>query len=175
VAEVPDTLVLERHRDFAGVRRHGIWVRRALLTLVALVTPLALANVFGQRPVAQTVRAPAATLKLEAPDRVRGGLLFQARFHITAHRELKKATLVLDSGWAESITINTIEPSPVGEASRDGRLVFDLGHVPAGERHVLYMDFQVNPTTVSRRTLEVTLDDGDREILSLSRPLTIYP
>jgi hypothetical protein len=35
--------------------------------------------------------------------------------------------LVLDSGWGEGVTINTIEPSPVGEASRDGKLVFDLG------------------------------------------------
>ncbi len=33
-----------------------------------------------------------------------------ARFRVTAKQDLKKATLVLDPGWAENITINTIEP-----------------------------------------------------------------
>jgi hypothetical protein len=37
------------------------------------------------------------------------------------------------------------------------------------------MDFQVNPTTVSRRTLEVALDDGDRQLLSVRRSFTIFP
>ena len=45
--------------------------------------------------------------------------------------ELKQATLVLSQGWLEGNTINTIEPSPVGEASRNGSLSLDLGHVPA--------------------------------------------
>ena len=57
---------------------------------------LGLANVFGQRPDTTVVGADAATLKLYAPAHLRSGLLFSARFHVYAHRELKKATLVLD-------------------------------------------------------------------------------
>jgi hypothetical protein len=98
-----------------------------------------------------------------------------ARFTIDAEQELKDAQLVLDPGWAESITINTIEPSPVGEASRNGRLSFDLGHIPAGERYTLFIDFQVNPTNVGRRPQDVDLFDGEKQILHIDRVVTIYP
>src|SRR5205807_2599867 len=113
---------------------------------VALFGFLGLANVFGQRPQTVSSDVPAAKLTLYAPAHLRSGLLFSARFHITAHRELKKATLVLDPGWAEGMSINTIEPSPLGEASKDGKLSFDLGHVPAGGSFILWMQFQSNPT-----------------------------
>jgi hypothetical protein len=70
-----------------------------------------------------SVAASAASLKVYAPSRVRGGLFYEARFTIEAKQDLENATLVLDPGWAEGITINTVEPSPVGEASRNGDIV----------------------------------------------------
>ena len=98
-----------------------------------------------------------------------------ARFTISAHRDLKDATLVLSPGWAESITINTIEPSPVGEASRNGKLAFDLGHVPAGGSFILWMQFQVNPTNVGHRAIGVSLYDGDRFLTRVPRTITVFP
>jgi hypothetical protein len=175
VADVPDTLVLERHRDLEGTRVSTLWIRRLILGVIALFAILALLNVFGQRPDTVTKTAPEATLELYAPAHLRGGLLFMARFTIEARQELKDAQLVLGPGWAESITINTIEPSPVGEASNDGRLAFDLGHIPAGEKYTFFMDFQVNPTNVGRRAQDVDLLDGDRQILHLDRVVTIFP
>jgi hypothetical protein len=175
VADAPDTLVLQRHRDLKDVRGWTIWVRRSVLGLIALVSVLGLANVFGQRPDTVTASAPAATLKLNAPSHLRGGLLFMARFHVFAHEELEDAVLVLDPGWAESITINTIEPSPIGEASKNGRLSFELGHIPAGKDYILFMDLQVNPTNVGRRSQDVDLLDGDRQILHIDRVVTIFP
>jgi hypothetical protein len=175
VADVPDTLVLERHRDLEG-RRKTVWVRRAILGLIALFVLLGVANVFGQRPATTYARAPAATLKLYAPSRLRGGLLFSARFHVYAHADLKKATLVLDPGWAEGMSINTIEPSPVGEASKDGRLSLDLGHIPAGQSHILFVQFQVNPTNVAwHRPARVELDDGNQRVLRIDHSFTIFP
>jgi hypothetical protein len=98
-----------------------------------------------------------------------------ARFTVTAKQDLKHATIVLDQGWAEDTTINTIEPSPVGEASKNGRLSFDLGHIPAGQSYVLYMDFQVNPTNVGRHSHDVELLDGDTHITSISKTITVFP
>jgi hypothetical protein len=175
VADVPDTLVLKRHRDLEGVRGWEQWFRRLVLGLIALVSVLGLANLFGQRPDTVTASASAATLKLYAPAHLRGGLLFMARFHVFAHEEIEDAVLVLDPGWAEDITINTIEPSPIGEASKNGRLALDLGHIPAGEEYILFIDFQVNPTNVGRRSQDVDLLDGDRQILHIDRVVTIYP
>jgi hypothetical protein len=174
MAVAPDTIDVARHRDLHG-RGWQIWIRRTLMSLVALVPIVALLNVFGQRPVTSSVAAPRASLKVYAPTHLRGGLLYMARFHVTAHSDMKKAILILSPGWAEGITINTIEPSPIGEGSSNGRLTFDLGHVPAGGSHVLYMDFQVNPTNVGHRAQDVTLADGSTALVTLHRQVTIYP
>ena len=174
MAQIPDGITLRRHRDLEG-RRHDAWIRRALLALVGLVPLLALTNLFGQRPHVATAQSTPATLELYAPAHVRGGLLWEARFTVYAHRELKRAVLELDKGWMEGMQINTIEPSPVGEGSHDGRLVLDLGHVPAGQRYILFMQFQVNPTNVGRRAQDVRLYDGTALLTTIHRRITIFP
>jgi hypothetical protein len=175
VADVPDTIVLKRHRDFVG-RRYTLWPRWLILGLIAIFCVLGLLNVFGQRPSTFSAIAPAAKLTVYAPTTLRGGLLFTARFHITAARELKNAILVLDPGWAEGMSINTIEPSPLGEGSRDGRLTLQLGHVPAGQSYILFMEFQVNPTNVAwHRPQNVELDDGNTKVLTIKRDVVVYP
>ena len=157
-------------------RRHQVWFRRSLLSLVALIPVLALLNVFGQRPGGATVATSAARLQVYAPTRVRGGLLYEARFRVTARRDLKKAMLVLDPGWAEGMSMNTIEPSPLGQASRNGQLVFTLGHIPAGQSFLLFMQFQVNATNVAwHRPQNVELFDGGTHLLTIKRTVTVYP
>jgi len=175
MADVPDGIVLKRHRDLQGMRR-TLWPRRVLIGAIVAFALLGLANVFGQRPVNASANTAEASLRLNAPNHLRGGLLFSARFHVTAHRDVKDAVLVLDQGWAEGMAINTIEPSPIGEASRDGKLSFDLGHIPAGQSYVLYMQFQANATNVAwRRPAGVTLLDGPRRLLHIDRKVTVYP
>jgi hypothetical protein len=175
VTDIPDTLVLKRHRDLAGQRQRP-WPRWVILGVMALFCVLGLLNVFGQRPSSVSADSAKAKLTVYAPTRVRGGLLFSARFHITAHQEVKNATLVLDPGWAEGMAINTIAPSPVGEASRNGRLSFQLGHIPAGQAFILFMQFQVNPTNVAwHRPQDIELDDGGDKLLTIDRHIDIYP
>ena len=173
MANTPQFLTLKHNRDDAG--RLEVPLRRALASLVALVCLLGLLNAFGQRPETSEAAADTATLKVYAADRVRGGLYYEARFTVTARRDLENATLVLEPGWAEGITINTVEPSPVGEASRDGNLVFELGHVPAGTSHIFFLQLQVNPTTIGRRSQDVALYDGDTFLTKVDRSVTIFP
>jgi len=175
MSEIPDAIVLERDRDLEG-RKYDIWVRRGLMSLVAAVPVIALFNVFGQRPETHLLVGPAASLKIYAPDRLRGGLLYEARFHITARQDIKDAYLVLGPGWAEGTSINTIEPSPVSEASNSGRLSLELGHIGAGKSYILFMQFQVNPTNVAwDRKRTVWLNDRKTRLLTFSRGITIYP
>jgi hypothetical protein len=174
VADAPDTIKVTYHRDLRG-RLWQIWIRRGLMSLVAVVPIVALFNVFGQRPTTSSATPPAAQFKVYAPTHLRGGLLYMARFTITARRDLKRALLILSPGWLEQITVNTIEPSPIGEASSNGRLTLQLGHIPAGQTYVLYMDFQVNPTNVGHRAQDVTLADGNTALATLHRNVTIYP
>jgi hypothetical protein len=174
MSERPDEIVLSRHRDLKGREWHP-WLRRGLLTLLGIPIVLGLANVFGQHQSAASTSAPAATLSVNAPSAVRGGLLFTVSFTVRAHSELKKATLVLDPGWIDGMQVNSINPQPVDEASRQGRVVLDLGHIPAGQLVTYWIEFQVNPTTVGRRRQNVELDDGGTRILTAHRTLTIYP
>jgi hypothetical protein len=174
VADIPDGVVLNRDRELSG-RGHEIWIRRGLFLLLPLVSLLALLNLFGQVPATTRAASPAATLKLLAPARVRSGLLYEARFRITAHRDLKSATLLLEPGWLESMTLNTIEPSPVNEASKNGWLSLELGHIPAGGSHLLFLQFQTNPTNVGHRSADVRLLDGDEELVHIDRTITVFP
>ena len=174
MSSVPDGLTIERNRDLEGLDKRP-WTRRALVVLLCVPLALALLNVFGQRPQTTEESVGDASLSIYAPERVRGGLNYEARFHIVAHSDLADARLVLDSNWAEGITINTIEPSPIGEGSHDGKLVLELGHVPRGEKYVLYIQSQVNPTNVGRRSQDVSLYDGKRLISTIDRRVTIFP
>jgi hypothetical protein len=174
VADIPYQIVLKRDRDLEG-RAGQIWVRRGLFLLLPIIALLGLLNLFGQHPTTTTVSSGGASLKLFAPPRVRSGVIYQARFRITAQRDLKQATLVLSPGWLESMTVNTIEPSPVNEASDNGRLTLDLGHIPAGGSHLLFMEFQTNPTNLGHRDASVTLKDGDQTVLRIHRTITIFP
>jgi hypothetical protein len=171
---LPDTLVAERHRDLGG-RRGQPWWRRAIVALVAAIPLLAALNVFGQRPVTKTAASPAASLELYVPQRLRSGLIYEARFHISARTSLAHAALVLSSAWLEGMTVNTIEPAPAAETSEDGRLRLELGSIGAGRSYLLFVQFQVNPTNVGRRSASVSLYDGSARLVTLGRTVAIYP
>ena len=171
---VPDKLTLKRHRDLEGRERRP-YIRWLILSLIGLVLLLGLANVFGPRPHTDTAAADGIELEVYSPEHLRSGLFFMSRFTIQAEREIEAATLLLDPGWLEGITLNTLVPSPVGEANRDGKIAFDLGRVRAGTKHVFFLHFQVNPTEIGRRSQDVELLDGESPLLAIDRTVTIYP
>jgi hypothetical protein len=175
MAQPPQLLTLKRHRELDGLYSAGIVARRLGYAVLLAVILLGLLNVFGQRPSTKSADASAARLELYAPSHLRGGLLFMARFRITANQDLQKATLVLDPGWAESMTINTIEPAPTDETSDNGKLALTLGPIKAGDSFLLFMQFQVNPTNVGRRSQDVELRDGDTHIATIHRTVTVFP
>jgi hypothetical protein len=88
---------------------------------------------------------------------------------------LKNATLVLGPGWVEGMQVNSTNPQPVSEGSRNGRLVLELGHIAAGHSYLLFVEFQVNPTNVGHRSQDVELDDGGTRLLTIHRSITIFP
>jgi hypothetical protein len=173
VADTPQFLTVERNRDRG--ERVELFARRAFFGLVLIVILLGLFNFFGQRPTNTLAASSAADLHVFAPTHLRGGLLYEARFTVDANQDIAKAVLVLDSGWTEQMQINTIEPSPIGEASRDGKLTLDYGHIPAGQKLVVWLQFQVNPTNVGRRSQDVALYDDTTLLTQVDRTVTVFP
>jgi hypothetical protein len=167
-------LTLSRHRDLEGREKRPI-VRWVFLAAIVVFLALGLGNAFGQRPQTESARAGGVELEVYSPSRLRSGLIFMSRFTIRTTREIERATLVLDPGWLEGMTLNTLEPAPVGEANRDGKIALDLGRVRAGSKHVFFLHFQVNPTNVGRRSQDVELHDDTTPLLHIDRTVTVYP
>jgi hypothetical protein len=156
-------------------QRVGLIARRVVLTLFAVLVLLALLGVFGQRATSSTTTGSGVTLRLEAPDTVRGGLFFQARIDVTATRTIGQPRFVFDEGWLEGLQVNSIEPSAESESSRSGRLVLSYGALKPGDRLTIYMQFEVNPTNVGRRSFGFELDDGTARIARIDRDITVLP
>jgi hypothetical protein len=173
MAEIPDQIVLPKHRDLEG-RRGNVW-RRAMLGVLALFLLAGLLNVFGQRPNDATVAARGVSLQLHAPSSLRGGLLYEASFTIHAQRALHHPVIVLSPGWAIAQTINTLEPSPATQTSQDGAIALGLGPIRAGSTYTLFGEFQVNPTSVGRYPGDVSLYDGNKQLLHIKRTLVVFP
>jgi hypothetical protein len=173
VGETPQFLTLKGNRD--RTERVELALRRGFFGLLTVVIVAALLNVFGQHPTNTLAAASAADLKVFAPAALRGGLYYEGRITVEAKSELEKTTLVFDSGWTEQMQINTIEPSPVGEASRDGKLTLDFGHLGTGRKLVVWLQFQVNPTNVGRRSQDVALYDDTTLLATANRKVTVYP
>ena len=173
MADLPEHLDLARHRDHAGTGE--LVARRVVLALLTALAVAALLTAFGQSPNRSVAAADRAELEVSAPTRLRGGLFFQGRFTIEARGAIENATLVLAPGWLESMHINTIEPAPSEETSRDGDLTLSFGPLAAGDRFVVYMQFQVNPTNLGRRSGDVELYDGDELLTRVERTVTVFP
>lgn len=172
--ELPDQLQIGRHRDLVG-RAKEPWARRVVLLAMAVALALALANVFGQEAQTTSAAPPAASFSVNAPNTVRGGLLFQARIEVRANTAIDHPRLVLDPGWLEGMQINTIEPGPVGESSRDGRLVLSYDKLASGDRLTVWFQFQSDPTYAGNRDQGIELDDAEVPLARVERTLHVLP
>jgi hypothetical protein len=174
VSVLPDHLERRADVDLHG-RNVEPWIRRAFLILLAALSALGLANVFGQHPDSTTARSPAADLTLSAPSAMRGGLIYEVRVTVRTHRALRQAELAFAPGWYEGFTVNTFQPDPVEWEQRAGRNVMLYGPLGAGEELVVRLQYQTNPTALGRRDQDVSLADHGVELVTVGHDATVYP
>lgn len=172
-AEPPQYLTLKEHRDEDHLSERV--VRWVVVTVLTVLSAVGLANVFGERPSESRAAGEAAELEVFAPTALRGGLFYQGRFTVEARSTIEDAVLLFADGWLEQTHINTVEPAPIEEASRGDGLALGYGRIDAGERLVVYLQFQVNPTNVGRRSQRVELRDGDELVAAADRRVTVFP
>jgi hypothetical protein len=167
-------LDLARARDLQGRARHP-WVRRLLLALIAVPVVLAIAGALGQATVTRSAASPRAHLELSAPAVLRGGLMWRARITIRARAAIEHPRIVLAPGYVNGMQFNTIEPSPASEAARGPRLVLSYDKLAAGDELVVYLQFQVDPTTTGRQDATVALDDETLPLARIVHTITVLP
>jgi hypothetical protein len=161
-------------RETQGAHR-ALYARRCFMALFAAVAVLGLLNAFGQEASTSTARASGVSLTLSAPERVRGGLFFQSRVEIRARRRIAHPNLVLDHGWTEGMQVNSIEPAPPTELSRDGHVVLGYDALQPGDLLRVWLQFEVDPTSIGRRPYDLALDDGTTELARVSRHIRVLP
>ena len=174
MAELPDGITLEDNRDLRGRSRRP-WYRRGLLCCVAALPILALLNVFGQKPSNTSVSTQAASLSVNAPSALRGGLVFQVRVEVVAHQDIHELEIIFDRGWWEAMTVNSITPEPEESSIQGNQVALAFGKLPTGHKLTVWIQFSVNPTNVGKRGENVGLADNSVPLAHLDRSLTIFP
>jgi hypothetical protein len=170
-------LSLARNRDLEG--RHWAWAsrsRRVITGLLVLFVVLAAGNAFGQRPSSHTSVSPAATLTVSTPAHLRGGLIFQTRVDITAHRDIATPTVTLSGGWFDGMTLNSVQPGPDKQASAGQGATFTYPPLAAGRTMTVWFEWSVNPTNLAWRRPAVTdITDGSRTLVAQHSTVTVFP
>jgi hypothetical protein len=163
-----------RHVELDG-RRGQPLIRRGFLVVLGVVVLLALANTFGQHPSTSRASTGFATLEVQSPSRLRGGLIFQTRITVHARTAIAHPALVLQKGWFESMSVNSMVPDPTTQTALDGNVRLAFPRIAAGGTSTFWIYFQVNPTNVGRRSENVTLLGGPGQRLEVRRSLTVFP
>jgi hypothetical protein len=173
-SEMPVGIDRSRHQDLMGRDRH-VWWRRGALVLVAALPVLGLLNVFGQHTAPRTYQGSAASMTIDSPPRVRGGLIFTTEIAIVPDRQLKDARLYLDSGWFNEMTFNGVAPQPSNESAQGRWMIWDYGALPAASGFRLWISWQTNPTNIGQHSQNVELYDGGTQLMTAHRTITVFP
>jgi len=173
----PIGLSLQRHRDLEGrLWRWSDRVRQGITLLLVVFVALALLNVFGQRTTTSSATSPAATLRVETPSALRGGLIFQTRVDVVAARDIARPVITLSGGWFDGITLNSVQPGPASQTSGHGGATFQYAPLRAGQTLTIWFEWSTNPTMVEwRRPRTVTVSDGGTPLVVQKSTVTVFP
>jgi hypothetical protein len=174
VSELDKRQDLDRIRDLRGRERHP-WIRRSLLALMAVGVLLAATGAIGQPTKTLSGGGVGASLQVKVPDVLRGGLLWRARISVRAELGMKHPRLVLGPGFVEGMQLNTVEPAPESEAGRGPRVVLSYAELKAGDELVVYLQLQVNPTTIGSQDMSVELDDETELVARVAHTTRVLP
>ena len=174
VSELDKRLDLERMRDLRGRYAHP-WIRRGLLATMVAGVVFAATGAIGQPTQTVVAGDGGARLELKVPDVLRGGLMWRARIAVTTDLDIEHPRLILGPGFVEGMQLNTLEPSPESEASRGPRVVLSYPALKAGDELVVYLQLQVNPTTVGKQDMRVALDDETEQLARVAHTTRVLP
>ena len=127
-------------------------------------------------PLPRTQRRRRPTLEVQSPENLRGGLIFQARFTITARERLAQAHAD-PSAWLVRVDVGQLDRPRRGAGKTRATAVVRLTYPPlaAGSSRVVWIYFQVNPTNLGQRSQDVVLSDGSRQLAAVHRSVRVWP
>ena len=174
MSELDKRIDLERMRDLRGRYRHP-WIRRGLLAAMFAGVAIAATGAIGQPTKTVVAGGSGARLEVQLPAVLRGGLMWRTRIAIRTELDIKHPRVILGPGFVEGMQLNTIEPGPDSEAGRGPRVVLSYPELQAGDELVVYLQLQVNPTTVGAQDTSVELDDETELVARVAHTTRVLP
>jgi len=162
-------------RDKQRSMRLSTWARRAAIAVFAVYAVAALFDAVGQSPTTTTAVGSSASMRVNAPERLRGGLLFQTRIDVRANSAVELPRLVFAPDVFEGMQVSSIEPQPMSESSRNGQVELSYPQIAAGERLRVWLQFQVVPSYPGARRYRIELDNGKTLLAVVNRSLRVLP
>lgn len=167
-SKLPDGLDEYHTQPHRGPAKHA-----SVLSVVLLGAILATAatGVLGGRTMTVARKNAAISAAVEVPTILRNGEFFEMRIKIDARRRIEKLGIGVGSQVWRDVTLNTMVPASTQETYQNGSYLFTFGPIESGNRFVVKMDGQINPSR--RGTTEGAVDILDGNTVLLSVPLRI--
>lgn len=119
--------------------------------------------------------APAATLSVNTPARIRNGMFFETRIRIEPHQAFSDLILAVEPSLWRDVTVNTMIPAPAEETFEQGAFRLSYGEWEAGAPLEIKIDSQINPSLFRGTEGTIALYDGDERVLALPIEMRVLP
>ena len=115
-------------------------------------------------------------LVVEGPRRIRNGEFFEMVITIAAERDVRDLVILIDEELWRDLTVNTLLPDPSGHGFREGSFEFRFGTLNAGERLLVKVDGQINPSHApSTNAGTIALANGDAVLATVNYTMEVLP
>jgi hypothetical protein len=177
------------HRDAAarmglpdGISRHHIEGRQGMLRAVLPVVLLgglllaALLGAFGgTKDPTLGASGDGASLTIGAPRTLRSGMFFEIDIVVDARRAIAKPVVAISRSYLHDLTVNTHLPEPEEMGFEEGRFTMTFPAMQPGDRLVVKIDGQVNPTLIGVNRGTIAIHDDKLELASRAVSLRVLP
>lgn len=162
-------------RHIGDSSRGGL--RRLLKALVIGLPLLAalLGYLGGGAPSVFRAASPRAALTVETPGILRGGNWFETRMIVEPRVDVADLAIAVDQRLWRRMSVDTLIPDPESVEATDGRYTYRFGPLRAGERLVVKIDGQIQPTGPRRLQGRVSARDGERVLASAPVSVVVLP
>lgn len=160
-----------------NVRPVGAWRRRASplgLVVFGVVVALALAGLLGHERT-WAAESGGTRLEVHTSEIIRNGEFVEMRIRVVPDRDIGELVIGIDDAIWEDVTVNTMIPAASEEANEDGETRFTFGQLSSGTAFLFKVDMQINPDILGGNAGNVTVYDGDAELVVRPISITVLP
>lgn len=171
-SKLPDGLGEYHTQPHKGLAKHA---SVASLAVLGAILATALTGVLGGRTTTVERNNAAVAAEIQVPTILRNGEFFEMRVKIDARRRIDKLRLGIGSRIWRDVTVNTMLPAATDEIYQDDAYRFTFGQLESGNRFVVKIDSQINPSRRGRAQGTIDILDGDTVLVSVPLRITVLP